>query len=81
MTKPPGSCVLTIYCRRRLSQEALEILAKIQSSPPVRRSHTGADNAPLWYPSVKIGSIIQAGSENVEFAGILELEYDIPAPE
>lgn len=77
MAKPLDGRALKIYHRRlRLSQEALEIFAKIRSSPPARRVRASAGNMPVWYPSPKMEWIVQAESQSVEFARLLQLEQD-----
>lgn len=70
------------YCRRlQLSQEALEIPAKTRSSPLASRVRTSTGNVPAWHPSVKMGAIIQAESNRIEFARLLELECEVSALE
>lgn len=77
MAKALDGRVLKSYHRRlRLSQEALEIFARIRSSQPARRVRASGGNVPVWYPSPKMEWIIQAESHTVEFARLLELERD-----
>ncbi len=65
------------YCLQlTLKQEIQELIARIRDSPPSPNPHGNKGNINVWYPSKKMGGIIQAESLKVELPpSFLELEY------
>jgi transposase InsO family protein len=65
------------WCKRlALSQEAVELIQRIRSSPPVRRVQQNRMSVSGAYPSRKNGFKIQFESHKVEFPLVYKLEHD-----
>ena len=65
------------WCSRlRLSHEAIEIIQKIRTSPPVRKVQQNKKSVPGTYPSRKMGVTIQFESHTVEFPFVYKAEHD-----
>lgn len=65
------------YCQQHnLSPAAKEVITQVRSSPPSRTPQGRAGNVTVRYPSRKMGATIWAESHRVEFAGIIEYEFD-----
>ena len=65
------------WCQRlHIPLETQAIIARIRSSPPVRKVRGRADNVSGDYPSPKMGVSIQFESQHVELWGIYAMERD-----
>jgi putative transposase len=70
------------WCSRLgLPCEAIEVIQKIRTSPPVRKVQQNKKSVPGTYPSRKMGFTTQFESHTVEFPLIYKLEHDDDALE
>jgi putative transposase len=64
------------HTRLDLSQEAVDIIRRIRTSPPNRSVESRVGNVTVRFPSDKMGCVIQGESHTMELAFIYEREYD-----
>jgi len=71
-----SSAFLAWTRRLKLSAEAIEEITLIRTTPPNRRTRSGAGNVPCRFPSLKMGRVLQAESHTVELPFVLATEHD-----